>query len=152
MITETKYFGATEYTEPSIIHFPRGLPGFEDLMQFLCIEQPTLRPLVYLQSLAEPDICFLTLPARAVDPTYRLELGSEESQLLQLGSEAPEIGKNIACMTILSTGKDKTATANLLAPVVINISRQIGVQVVQAQSGYDWTHPLGSAQIGEEEC
>ena len=152
MTIETKYFGAVEYSESAIIRFPLGLPGFESLTDFLCLEQPSLRPLAYLQSLAVPDICFLTLPVRAIEPAYEVEVSDDEANLLKLGPGPLLIGQNIACLAILCTGSDRMATANLVAPVVINIAERIGVQVIQPHSEYDCAHPLRAAQALEAAC
>lgn len=151
MTVETKYFGRAEYPETAVIKFPLGLPGFEHLTDFVCMEQASLRPLAYLQSLSEPDICFLTLPARAIEPSYDVEVNDVESRLLKLGSTA-SIGQNIACLAILCTGPDRMATANLVAPVVINIAERIGLQIMQTRSDYDYAHPLPSPAVSEAAC
>jgi flagellar assembly factor FliW len=152
MIVETKYFGKAQYTELAVISFPAGLPGFDHLREFLCIEQPGLRPLVYLQSLTEPQICFLSLPVRAIEPGYELEITDDDAAVLKLGSEPAAIGQNVACLAILCTGPDRNATANLLAPVVINISRRIGAQIIQVHSQYDCAHPLHGSAPMEAAC
>ena len=76
---QTKYFGTVSYEEASVLHFPAGLPGFESERQFLSLEQPAHQPLVFLQSLATPELCFVALPAKAIEPSY--ELDAEESDL-----------------------------------------------------------------------
>jgi flagellar assembly factor FliW len=152
MIVETKYFGRAECTESAVIKFPLGLPGFEHLTDFVCMEQPALRPLAYLQSLSERDTCFLTLPVRAIDPSYDVDINDVEACLLKLGSAAASIGRNIACLAILCTGSDRMATANLVAPVVINISERIGLQIIQTRSDYDYAHPLPPAPMLEAAC
>ena len=152
MKVETKYFGAVECPQSLVIKFPLGLPGFECLTDFLCLEQPALRPLVYLQSVAEPQVCFLTLPARVIEPSYQLAIENHDAQILELGAEAPQIGSNIACIAILCTGPDRVPSANLAAPVVINIARRIGLQIVQIRSEYDCAHPLGCVSSMEAAC
>jgi flagellar assembly factor FliW len=64
----TKQFGIVQFEEEDIFDFPNGLPGFEAEHRFLCIERPALRPVVFLQSIAKEELCFITLPARSVDP------------------------------------------------------------------------------------
>jgi flagellar assembly factor FliW len=152
MTIETKYFGIAEYQESAIITFPLGLPGFENMTDFLCLEQPSLRPLAYLQSLSDPHTCFLTLPVRAIEPSYDLQVSDEEADVLKLGGAPLSIGRNIACLAILCTGPERMATANLVAPVVINISERIGLQVIQTHSEYDCAHPLESARAIEIAC
>jgi flagellar assembly factor FliW len=152
MIVETKYFGAVDSQESAIIKFPLGLPGFEALTDFLCLEQPALRPLAYLQSVSDPQICFLTLPVRVIEPSYEVEIGVEEARLLNLGPALPRIGSDIACLAILCIGPDQVASANLAAPVVINISERIALQVLQTRSGHDCAHPLERASAVRIAC
>ena len=50
----TKDFEIVEYTEDSVIRLPNGLPGFEHEREFVLIDQPLNRPLVFVQSLRTP--------------------------------------------------------------------------------------------------
>jgi flagellar assembly factor FliW len=152
MIVETKYFGTAEYAESALIRFPEGLPGFEDFTEFVCFEQPTLRPLTYLQSVTDAHICFLVLPVRAIEPSYNVELSGDQARVLRLGCSQPTIGNDIACMAILCSAPGREATANLAAPVVINIAERIGLQVVQTHSEYDCAHPLVAPSAAEVVC
>src|SRR5579864_1900108 len=94
----TVYFQELEYSNESIYDFPGGIPGFEDQIAFLFVEQPATRPLVYLQSLLNARLCFLLVPVLTVDPEYRLSLASEELVTLGLAPDStPQIGKDIAC-------------------------------------------------------
>jgi flagellar assembly factor FliW len=152
VMVKTKYFGDVECDENSIVLFPQGLPGFDDLTRFVCFEQPGYRPLVYLQSVEDPQICFLTLPVGAIDRSYKLDVDAAETALLQLQGEPPVVGANVLGLAILSTYRDQDATANLLSPVLINVTARIGMQVVQSRSQYDWRHPLTATQPAEAVC
>ena len=67
-VIETKNFGRVEYGADSALEFPRGLPGFENRRGFLPLHQPENDPLLFLQSLEEPGLCFVTVPVLVVDP------------------------------------------------------------------------------------
>lgn len=138
MLLTTKYFGHLDCADDSLIDFPEGIPGFEHLRQFVCLEQAMARPIVYLQSVTDPGLCFLTIPARAVDAAYELKLTTDEAECLHLKPAETEIGVDIACMAILTTEPGNDPTANLFAPVVINIRDRIGLQVIQSQSNYNF--------------
>jgi len=73
-LLDTKNFGRIAFESRDTIEFPRGLPGFEDRRQFVLIRQERARPLVFLQSLEEPGLCFITAPVLAVDPQFRLKM------------------------------------------------------------------------------
>ena len=144
MILPTKYFGDLECADDGIIDFPQGIPGFEHLRRFVCLEQPVARPIVYLQSTTDRDLCFLTIPARSIDAAYSVRLTADEADCLNLEPSETAIGTDIACMAILSTEAGTDPTANLFAPVVINIRDRIGMQVIQSHSKYSFRHSVVS--------
>jgi flagellar assembly factor FliW len=137
MMIQTKYCGDVECPEDAVIHFPRGLPGFEGLRAFVCLERADTRPLVYLQSLEHPELCFLTLPVASIDSHHRVHLSPEE--LEDLG--ACDTERDLTCLAIVAI-TDAGPTANLLAPVVIDHSRRRGLQAIQYDSDYSHCHPL----------
>src|ERR1017187_6256055 len=53
---DTKHFGHIVFEPQDAIEFPRGLPGFEDRRRFLAIRQEQTAPLVFLQSLEDPEL------------------------------------------------------------------------------------------------
>jgi flagellar assembly factor FliW len=146
---ETPRFGPIDYPEDAVIHFPAGLPAFESDTQFIAIERPDSSPIIFLQSVLHPALCFFTLPALVINPGYRLALCAEDLLLLGLprGSQ-PEIGGDLVCLSILTIPEAGPATANLMAPVVIRRDTRRGVQVVQGDGGYSHRHPLfGGAEV-----
>jgi flagellar assembly factor FliW len=99
-------------------------------------------PLIFLQSVEDPGLCFITLPVLAVDPQYHLRVSSED--LGHLGMPAarqPQIGKDVLCLAVLSI-RESGPTANLLAPVVINLRNRKAVQAVAPESDYSHQHVL----------
>jgi flagellar assembly factor FliW len=97
--------------------------------------------LLFLQSLDEPNVCFPVLRALAVDPNYRFQLAKEDLRRLDLPiSRQPRVGEDIECLAVVALRKDG-ATANLLAPVIINLRKMQAVQAV-AGDAYSLQHPL----------
>ncbi len=140
---DTIHFGPLDYSEDSLLEFPAGLPAFEDQTRFVLIERPDSSPLVFLQSLGRPELAFLALPALTIEPGYRLEIPPEERALLGFAADAPlSIGRDVLCLAILTVAGGGPATANLMAPVVVNLATRRGVQVIQTDSSYSYRHPL----------
>lgn len=139
----TKYFGNLDYNEDSRVEFPDGIPGFENQHGFLVMQQPATQPLVFLQSLNDAALCFIALPARAACPDYRLAIPAADLEALGLPTtRQPEIGREVLCLTIISVGEDASVTANLLAPLVINLENRRGRQPIMAESEYSHRQPL----------
>lgn len=141
-VLDTTRLGTISYGEDSVLEFPRGLPGFENRRGFVAVHLPASDPLVFLQSLEDPGLCFLTTPVAAVDPDYRLEIGAEDRELLGLPPDRrPAAGKDVLCLAVLSV-RESGPTANLLAPVVVNLRNRKAVQAVTAAAGYSHRHAL----------
>jgi flagellar assembly factor FliW len=148
----TKNFGDVEFSEEDVFEFPQGLPGFEAEKRFLCIERPALRPVVFLQSLSNPELCFVTLPARSVDPGYELMVGPEERKLLGAApGETTSWEQSIACLAIVCLPDEGAPTANLLGPVVLSRETRKGVQAVRDDSRYSAITPLQAAVAEQQE-
>jgi flagellar assembly factor FliW len=125
------------------IHFPRGLPGFEDQTRFVLIEREALAPVIMLQSLAEPAQRFLTISVWLADPGYQIEISEEDLRILEL-KDQPQPHDDVVCLAILAVLDGKTFTANLLAPVVIHPQTRVGVQAVRTDTRYSHQFPLGA--------
>jgi flagellar assembly factor FliW len=142
----TKYFGTVEYREADILQFPAGLPGFEEQSQFLAIEPPADAPLTFLQSVRLPRLCFLALPMQGVDPNYRLAITREDLASLHLDtSQQPRIGQEIGCFAVIVVAENGHISANLLAPIVVNLANRTAVQAIRIDTVYSHQHALTEA-------
>jgi flagellar assembly factor FliW len=139
----TRYHGTMTYLDEVVLHFPQGLIGFENETRFLPIEQPHARPIVFLQSLSTPGLCFLALPIFVIDRNYRLEISDTDLEALQLPvSRMPVIGVDVMCLALVSIPEQGPTTANLLAPVVVNIASNTAVQVINTNPEYSHQFPF----------
>lgn len=140
---ETQQFGSLQFSDDAIFDFPEGLPGFEQAHRFVCIERPGLNPITFLQCADDPGICFITLPAKSVEPGYELDLARDDLRVLGVA----EIQESLACLAIVCMPQDAAPTANLLGPVVLSRETMRGVQAIREDSRYSAVHPLrGSRQ------
>ena len=143
---ETKYFGTMHYQPESVYDFPYGLPAFEQERRFVLIEIPDDAPLVFLQSLAEPLLCFLALPVVSVDPDYHLDVSIDDRAVLDLEASAAA-GDGILALALVSGHDGFSPTVNLMAPVVINLPARRAVQAIRMDRKYSHQHPLPSAGL-----
>jgi len=139
----TKFFGKIDCESDGVYSFPSGLPGFEEQQSFFFLTVPGSEPLLFLQSLTTRNLCFILLPILVVNPNYRLELTLEELSELQLPRDrTPVIGEDVLCAAIVCSGHGESPTANLMAPVVVNLQNKTGMQVIHGESGYSHRHAL----------
>ena len=137
-VIQSRWLGEIESDARSELIFPAGIPGFENDRRILPVEIPSQRPLVYLQSLIHPEVCFAALPVFVIDPGFRLHLSDEERLLLQLPAGCdPEVGIEVLCLALLMSSGDEVRV-NLNAPVVINLHNSRGIQSIATDcaSGY----------------
>ena len=139
----SKYFGELDYSTEAAFQFPEGIPAFEDQTTFVFIEQPQTHPLVFMQSLVNPGLCFITVPVRVADPAYRPDLSPEDLALLDLPSEPPpQAGSDILCLALVTVSKGADSTVNLASPIVLNLRNRKGVQAILTSPGYSLRQPL----------
>jgi flagellar assembly factor FliW len=144
----TRHCGPLEYDESAVIEFPLGLPGFETHRRFVPIEPASMAPIVFLQSLDAPEVCFLAAPINTIDAAYELAAAPEDLRQIGLNERAqPRIGDEVLCLAILSAPENGPLTANLLAPVIIALRTRRAVQAVRSDSRYSHLHPLSGAEI-----
>ena len=149
----TRKLGTIEYDTADVVTFPKGLPGFEKETSFVPVEKPGLEPVVFLQSLMSPELCFVALPVEIVDRNYQLRVMNEDLQVISIPEEhRPPATEDLACLAIVCLHEEGSATANLLGPLVLNRKSRIGVQAIRDDSKYSATHPLEPAAMQGEKC
>jgi flagellar assembly factor FliW len=141
-VCQSKYHGEIRFEPEQVLHLPEGLFGFPEEKEFLLLELPSTRPLAFLQSVLTPELCFISLPAQVVKPGYRLELSASDIESLGYSSQTPPVmGKDLLCLALLTVREKQDTTANLLAPLVIDIAHHRGRQVLRAGE-YSHQHPI----------
>jgi flagellar assembly factor FliW len=129
-VIHSPWLGEIEWNPGCELLFPGGLPGFETERRMIPVEIPAQRPLVYLQSLAHDNVCFLALPVLAINPDFQLRLPEEEKAAILLPEDCePVIGADVLCLGLL-VPSEHTVKVNLNAPIVINLHNSMGVQCV----------------------
>jgi len=151
-LLETKYFGPLPYRAESVFNFPAGLPSFDDEKSFVPVELPQNAPLIFLQSLARPSLCFLALPILVVDREYRLAVSSEDLTKLELDPDRqPELAREVLVLALISLHDGFSATANLMAPIVVNLNTRRALQAIRQDSAYSHQQTI-SLQSQETTC
>ena len=147
-LVETKYFGTLPYAEGSIFDFPQGLPAFEEEKTFVLIETPQGAPLVFLQSMANASLCFVAFPIQVVDENYQLAIAPEDLEELGLTTEhQPALSEEVTVLALLSSHDEFVATANLMAPIVLNVKIRRGLQAIRRDSRYSHAHPVAPQAV-----
>ncbi len=140
MQIETR-FGTTETNENKIINFPSGLPGFEDLHQFIIIEAGNTKPIYWLQSAENKHIALPLIISFAILNDYNINIRENELEDLYVESE-----NDLLILNVVVIPEDITKmTVNLAAPVVINAKRGIGKQIIIDAAELPLRYPIYEA-------
>lgn len=114
--------------ELPIIEFVRPLPGFPDSRQFVLTRLGEDGLLYALRALDDPDLRFLVIPPAPFFPDYEPEIDEDALEALAVNDPL----RLLVLLIVSAVDSAKEATANLLAPIVLDqVSRQ-ALQVVLA--------------------
>lgn len=130
-------FGEIEIDEQKILDFPEGLLGFQDEKQFLIINnEDEENPFQWLQSLRQADLAFVIINPFLIYPDYDIKISKTVINRLGIEDE-----KDVAIYSIVVVPeKMEDMTANLLGPIVININKRIGKQIILDDNRYSTKH------------
>ena len=125
MEINTRY-GKQLVAKSSLLTFPEGLPGFEDLREYKLFHEEGKSTVYYLQSTEDPDIRLPVITPESCNIDYSIDLSDDDIRQLDAKSE-----DELVVVVTLSDNQDDPAagiTANFMAPIVINTSARIGIQ------------------------
>ncbi len=132
MIVKTGRFGQLTIGNEEIVSAPSGLLGFPDLKKFCLVDPAHDTLILWLQSLDQPEIAFPLLEPKIFKPDYATRLSASELRELKLANV-----NHSAVFSILTIPEDVTQmSANLKAPIVINLKEQLMRQVVLQENEY----------------
>lgn len=138
MIIETGRFGQITVSDEEVIDIPQGILGFPNYKKFCLVDPGDDTLILWLQSLEEPSIAFALLEPKIFKPDYSARLSAAELRELKLGNV-----NQSAVYSILTIPEDVTQmTANLKAPLVLNLKEQIAKQVVLQENEYGIKHVM----------
>ena len=133
MKVNTARFGEVEVDSDRVLTFPEGLPGFEG-KQYVLVERSETPAIEWLVSVSDPNVALMVL-----DPE-RFDIGYEpKPKPAELGPiEGDEESARISCRVVIRNGEAPGhAYLNLFAPILINFSKSLAMQVPLVGSGYD---------------
>ena len=130
MIIKTRDFGEEEISEEVIIDFPNGVYAFEENKRFVLLSPcgEDKYPM-WLQSVDNPNLCFIVFDPKEFVPDYSVELDRETKELLEANGEELDL----LCMAVVPD-EYINITLNLKSPIVINSKAKKGVQVIAAEN------------------
>ena len=144
---ESTRFGEIEVDPDVVIVFERGLPGFPECTQFIVMDHDRETPLKWLQCVDRPEVSFLIVEPEQILAAYQLDIPQQVLNLLELeGTENPA---DIAIFVLLNADEDRL-TANLRAPVVVNVQKRRAHQMILEDADVPLRHVIEPPEKEED--
>jgi len=138
VVVQTGRFGQIEISTDEIINIPSGILGFPEDQNFCLVDSGDDTLILWLQSLTNPHLAFPVLEPKIFKNDYVVRLSAAELRELRMSSI-----KDASVFTILTIpAQFAEMTANLKAPVVINIRERVGKQVVLQENDQPIKYPM----------
>jgi flagellar assembly factor FliW len=148
MNIKTKYHGDIEVNEDGVLSFEQGIPGFVEEKKFVLLSLPENDWFHILQSVSTPQLGFVVTDPFLFTKEFDFELDQGSVETLGFTNE-----KDVKVLTILTMKETLLeSTANLQAPIVINLANNKAKQVILNDSNYQTKHLLFAQpeQAGKE--
>lgn len=138
---ETTRFGKISVPFDKVITLPHGMVGFPAYRRYALLRHREDSPFYWLQSMDRPELAFAVVSPLIFDRQYQVTLGNTETMLLQV-QNAKDI--QLWVVVTIPRGRPDHMTANLKAPVVINLNTNLGAQIIMDDPNYDVRQALPS--------
>jgi flagellar assembly factor FliW len=138
VIIKTTRFGDVTVQNEDLLAFPEGLLGFQDLRNFVLLDDPNDDIFAWLQSCELSSVAFPILEPEIFGQNYTSSLTKNEIETLKLQpNQVPMF------MNIITIPDDPTQmTANLKAPIVINQTAKLARQCVLQDNSLAIREPI----------
>ena len=146
MIIKTARFGEVSYREEDVLFFPRGIPAFEDNHKWILAGSDD-SAIKWLQNIEDGDLALPVTSPDAIQPDYNARIPEDELKLI--GSVNPA---DLALLIVVSIPRDApwNMTANLRAPILINLKTHKAVQVIALNEEYPIRHVIFPEDVREK--
>ncbi len=139
MKVDTERWGSLEISADDIIHFETGLAGFPECSQFIVMDHDRNTPIKWLQCIDTPELSFVIIEPEQILSSYSVDVPALVMQ--KLGWTQDVDPATVAVFVILNCDSEEL-TANLRAPVVVNIQNRRAMQLILDDPTIPLRHPV----------
>jgi flagellar assembly factor FliW len=123
---ETSHFGTLEIEPTDILLFPHGVIAYENCRHWVLLADSDNPALAWLQSTSRPEVALPVVSPRRFAPDYRVHVAKGQLAPLEFSQF------DQAYVLSIVSQSDGDLTLNLRAPLIINLDRRLGRQVITA--------------------
>ncbi|SMC22432.1 flagellar assembly factor FliW [Desulfacinum hydrothermale DSM 13146] len=123
----TTRFGTLDLDESTFIHFPWGIPGFEEVKRYVLLEHRQ-GPFKWLQAVDHPDVAFVVSPPHVFGIRYKVP----EKRVAPLDVQEPQ---DLAILVLVSFDrKTRAVRPHVRAPLLLNAANRRAYQWVMERA------------------
>jgi flagellar assembly factor FliW len=153
MQVETRRFGTIEVDPDDEVSVPTGIPGFPDLRRVVLLGVGTAPgqteladdfSLYWMQDLDDGNLAFLCVVPWVVFPDYEIDIDERSLGIADDG--------DVSVLALITTQREDGVaqmTANLRAPLVVDLRRRVLQQVILTDSKWPIRAPFAALTSGE---
>ena len=120
------------------ILFEKGIPGFENYRYFNVNIVEGNKKIYNIVSKEDSNVGFISISPFDIKKDYEIDLDDQFIKELDIKDE-----KDVLVLCLITLGKSlKESTANLKAPIIINIKNNRGKQLILQDDKYKIKEPL----------
>ena len=124
MLIATSRFGTVPVKPEDVFTFPHGLIGLESCQRWVLLSDADNDAVGWLQSANLPETALAVISPRRFLPEYQVRVNRSQLEPLEL------TGVDQAFVLIVVAKNEGRLTVNLRAPLIINLNRRVGRQIV----------------------
>lgn len=139
MKIKTTRFGEMEVDENNVITFVSPIWGFDKFRKFVLIETSSDNPLLFLQSLEDEALAFVVVNPQYFRPNYKIEIAKNDLNMIR-----PDDTENLValCIVVIPQDNPENMTANLKAPIIYDIKKNVAGQFLSLNEEYNVRHKI----------
>lgn len=131
MKIQTSRFGILNVSDDTLLFFPSGLVGFPACRRFVVFDAAEASNYQWFQSVDEPGLAVVIVDVHLLQPEFRIDVPHDGLVELDMIQTDPI---SILAVVSIPSGDPYQATANLRAPLIVNLRSRKGKQLILHES------------------
>jgi len=131
MKIQTSRFGMLDVSDETLLIFPSGLVGFPAFRRFVVLDAAEASDYQWFQSVDDPSFAVVIVDVHLLQENFFVDVPDEGLAELDMIQNDPIL---IMAVVTIPSGRPDQATANLRAPLVVNLRTRKGKQMILHES------------------
>lgn len=136
-LTSTR-FGELEVEDDDVINFPVGIPGFEDKHKWILVGEDD-NAIMWMHSADDGALALPVTTPEAIRSDYNAKIPRESLEQIGLDDMKDVV---LLIVVAIPPGRPWDMTANLRAPILVNMGTRTATQAIALNEDYDFRYTV----------